>query len=386
MENPLLKTFKQQTFPELASAVRGMIPKILERFTALISEILPAADKLTLSELYDHLPRTLEDLADSIVGTGAAANRDFLHDSREHGLCRYHQSFNVGELLLEYSILRSIMLEEITAAVGRPLTLLEIAGLNAGLDAGCRRAVTGFVRHQNEEIQATADSQGKYLSFLSHDLRGSLNGILLTMELLRRELGGFPQLKSSVEDLDLMRRSIHETVTTMDRLVHAEQFRKGKIAPKLSKVDLPNLISYAVTHATPEAKHKGLEIVMELAGPQSIVTDREIVTIILQNLLGNAVKYSDKGKITLSTQAIDGFACRIDVADDGPGIDAAQLKTIFQPFVRGHTHGKSGAGLGLSIASQAAQLIGARLSADSTVGQGATFHLDLATRELPSPS
>jgi anti-sigma regulatory factor (Ser/Thr protein kinase) len=383
MENPLLETFNQQSFPELASALRNRIPKVLARFRTLVSEVLPSADKLTLAELYDHIPRTLEDLADSIVTEGATSNRDFLQDSRDHGLCRYHQSYNVGELMLEYGVLRSVMLEEVSDAMARPLTLVEIAGLNAGLDAGCRRAVSGFVKYQSQEIQATADAQSRYLSFLSHDLRGSLNGILLTMELLRRELGGFPQLKSSVEDLDLMRRSIHETVTTMDRLVHSEQFRKGKIAVKLSQVDLPALLNYAATHSMPEMKHKGLELVMEFSGPQSVVTDREIVTIILQNLLGNAVKYGDRGQVRLTTGMLEGFACRIAVADNGPGIEAEQLKTIFQPFVRGHTHGKSGAGLGLSIASQAADLIEARLSAESTVGQGATFYVDLPNQTLP---
>jgi signal transduction histidine kinase len=71
---------------------------------------------------------------------------------------------------------------------------------------------------------------------------------------------------------------------------------------------------------------------------------------------------------------------RLSVADQGPGIDPARLATMFQPFSRGETHGQSGTGLGLSIARQAADMLGAKLWAESSPGKGSTFHLDLPTR------
>jgi signal transduction histidine kinase len=79
------------------------------------------------------------------------------------------------------------------------------------------------------------------MSFLSHDLRGGLNGVLLMIEVLRRDLSQQAQFASSVEDLDLMRRSILETVGTMDRFLHAERFRQGKVQVRPAPIDLAAL-------------------------------------------------------------------------------------------------------------------------------------------------
>src|SRR5213082_3287067 len=92
-------------------------------------------------------------------------------------------------------------------------------------------------------MQTLVEAQTKYLSFLSHDLRGGLNGVLLMIEVLRRDLAAEPKFAESLEDLDVMRRSILETVQTMDRFLHAERFRKGKVQVKPSEIDLKRFIN-----------------------------------------------------------------------------------------------------------------------------------------------
>jgi signal transduction histidine kinase len=383
MENPSLGKMMRRPFPELAAAIRSQTARIFDRFRAVVAETLPSADQLTLNELYDGLPRTLEDLASALAATGGAKKKKFLVDSIEHGVCRFHQSFNLGELLVEYSILRSIAVEEIAKVLDRSLTLDELGGLNAGIDASARRAVESFVAHQKSEIKAVAEAQSKYLSFLSHDLRGNLNGILLMIEVLRRELHGEEKFQSSLEDLDLMRRSILETVGTMDRFLSAERFRRGKIQATLAEVNLEALISEVANQFSPQAKEKGVALEIEGSGCPNLVSDRELITMILQNLLSNAVKYTQQGTIRISTMPAPKGGCKISIADEGPGIAAEAMKDIFEPFTRGETHGQKGAGLGLSIAKQAADLLGAHLAAGSRgLGLGATFTLDLPGQSI----
>ena len=107
-----------------------------------------------------------------------------------HGEARFDQNFALGELMIEYGLLRPILIEEIAADLDRPVTIEESQSLNMAIDVVLRRSVTTYVNQQKAEIQALVEAQSKYLSFLSHDLRGNLNGVLLMIEVLKRDLAG----------------------------------------------------------------------------------------------------------------------------------------------------------------------------------------------------
>jgi signal transduction histidine kinase len=377
IENPSLELMMRQSFPELGMALRGRIERILDRFRTTVTEVLPSADELTLNELRDGLPDALHDLVVALETTGMSMRQSLLSESRSHGVCRYHQSFNLSELLVEYSILRSIMIEEISKQMDRPMTLEEISAINVGLDAASRRAVESFVKHQQQEALASTEAMSKYLSFISHDLRGSLNGILLTVEVLRREFGVTVKGRSWVDDLETMRRSIMDTVAGMERFLHAERFRRGKVDVRPAGIKLEQVIPEMVLQFAEPAKKKGIEIVADTSDCPTVVSDRELVQLILQNLVGNAVKYSKEGKVEIVARRKDIGGVRISVSDSGPGISPEQMGKIFQPYIRGANHGEAGIGLGLSIAREATQLLKARLWAENKAGGGAIFHLEL---------
>lgn len=364
--------------PELAAAVRKCAAKVISRFSAVVREALPTADALALTDLIDNLPPTLQAMADALDRAGAKAEvRELSGDSRLHGQSRFDQNYNLGELLQEYAILRSVLIEEVPPCMSRPPTAREVIALNACVDVSVRRAVVTFVNQQKAELQQTAEAQAKHLSFLSHDLRGSLNGILLMIEVLKRELAAHSQFAESLEDLDMMRRSILETVTTMDRFLYAERFRKGKVVVKNGPVDVNHVVSDVVAQFSYQARDKSLPLRAEVPSCQ-ITSDRALISVILQNLIGNAVKFTRKGEVVVRGQpAPDRATYRLTVTDTGPGIEPDKLGKMFSPFVRGETHGTEGVGLGLSIARQAADLLGARLWAESEVARGSTFHLEL---------
>jgi signal transduction histidine kinase len=255
----------------------------------------------------------------------------------------------------------------------------ESLALQVGIDAAVRGSVIAFTEHQQRQLAAATEAQSKYLSFLSHDLRGGLNGIFLMIEVLRRELSGQPQLAEILQDLDSMRRSILETVGTMDRFLHAEKFRKGKVQVKPGPVNLSSLLGEIGSQFSYQAKDKQIELKVDAPTGVQVTSDRELLSLVLQNLVSNAVKYTPgNGAVRVAANSGGaGKGWRVEVADQGPGIPPDRLSELFDSFTRGPTHGQPGIGLGLAIAQQAAQLLGARLWVESQPGNGSTFYIDL---------
>jgi signal transduction histidine kinase len=344
-----------------------------------VRQIMPTADELTLAQLRDDLPFILDNVAGALRSKGPDVAEELKSASAAHGAVRFHQSYNVSELLLEYSVLRPILLEELGTKLGRDLRMAESIAVNQSLDIAQRRSVMAFVNHLTREMQATSEAQSKYLSFLSHDLRGGLNGVVLMMEVLKRELATEAKFAGSLEDLEVMRRAILETVSTMDRFLHAERFRKGKVQVNPAMLDLKSVVADACGQLSYQAKDKGVKIEQDVPADLQMTSDREILGLIFQNLLSNAIKYGRRSDVKVSGSRRPDGRIRISVHDKGPGIAEDKLKQLFSPFTRGETHGQPGVGLGLSIARQAADMLGAKLWAESVVGDGSVFHLELPT-------
>lgn len=380
MEQPSLELLSGRAYPGLARALRGGIEPILLRWQEVVRRALPSADELTFAQLRDDMPNVLEHVAAALESDEPLATRKLDDLAPEHGATRFGQQFRLEELLVEQSILRPIMLEEVTARLGRPMNVGEVSALMVGLDVMTRRAALAFVDHQTSQLKAANEAHSKYLSFLSHDLRGGLNGVCLMIEVLRRELSKEERFHESVEDLDMMRRSIFETIGTMDRFLHAERFRKGKVQVRPMRVNLKHLLAEVVAHFSYMAKDKSVELKVDAPADSDITSDKDLLTLILQNITSNAIKYGSRAPVGLAAGRVRGGAWQLSVSDQGPGIPEDKLKDLFSSFTRGDTQGEPGVGLGLSIASQAADLLGAKLWAESQAGgrKGTTFHLDLA--------
>jgi signal transduction histidine kinase len=386
MKNWAMDLLKYQAFPELANAVRQCTQVVIDRWEAMVREVMPAANELTVQDIRNSLPDTIEQMASALEADEPRATKDLMEIANVHGESRFDQNFNLGELMIEYSLLRPILTGQTAECLNRELTVKEVQALNMAVDVSCRRGVITYVNQQKAELHALVEAQTKYLSFLSHDLRGGLNGVLLMIEVLKRDLVEVPKFARSIEDLDVMRRQILETVGTMDRFLHAERFRKGKVQIRPGEVNLRRLVEEIGGQFAYQAKDKQLEIKTVVAEELRIVSDRELISMILQNLLGNAIKYSRRGQVRIeATSDGPGKAARVSVIDQGPGIAPEKLAQMFQPFSRGETHGQAGSGLGLSIARQAADLLGAKLWAESELGKGSKFHLDLPAHP-PTPA
>lgn len=380
---PLLNLLAGRAFPELAAALRAGRDTIIAQWEGICRDAIPRADELSEPQLRDDAPKVLDHVADALESDQARFTDDLVEVTAAHGIVRFQQNFNIGELLLEYNLLRAAAIDYVSRRLGRAPDVAEQIAFNAAIDVMLRRAVQAYVEYQSSELKAATEAQSKYLSFLSHDLRGGLNGVFLMIEVLRRELANEPRLAETVKDLDVMRRSLLETVATMDRFLYAERFRKGKVQLRPATIRVNTLLEDTAAHFIYQAKDKGLELTIDAPPSCTVTSDRELLTIILQNLVSNAVKYTEKGGVRVAARSVAEGGCEISVSDQGPGISPERLSGLFGEFTRGDTHGQPGVGLGLSIARKAADYLGASLWAESEPGQGSTFHVKLP-KELPA--
>ena len=165
----------------------------------------------------------------------------------------------------------------------------------------------------------------------------------------------------------------------MDRLLQAERIRTKAVEAKFAPVWMKQTALQVVRQQQQNAATKNIELVVTIPDDAVTDTDHDLLGVILQNLVGNAVKYSNRGKVEVgATKTPSGW--ELFVADQGPGIPPEHQDRIFNAFSRGNTHGQAGVGLGLTIASRAAEVIGAKLSFDSKPGVGSTFRLLLPPR------
>lgn len=370
-------------FPALAAALRACMAKALARWERVVREVLPKADELTFTQLRDDMPQVLRRVAEALEQKGTRLDK-LLNATACHAEVRFDQNYNLNELLIEYDLLRPILIEEVTRELSRSLEVPEVVALELRVGMCAREGILAFVEHQSRELKSATEAQSKYLSFLSHDLRGGLNGVFLMIEVLRRELQGETRLQQTMGDLESMRRSLLETIGTMDRFLNAERFRKGKVQVRSAPLAVGALLSEMVAHFAYQAREKGLSLSVGPTDNAQIVSDRELLSMILQNFLSNAIKYSKAGEVRVNGKSQANGRYLISVQDQGPGIASDQLSQMFTPFSRGETHGQPGVGLGLSIARQAADLLQGKIWAESKLGSGSTFFLEIC-KDAPAP-
>jgi signal transduction histidine kinase len=380
-DTPSDRYLEERSFPELAAALRARAKAIVREYEQTVDDLIPAADKLTRQQVRDSMPQVLEQISRALESTGSGEAWKLVDVSLEHGITRFHQQYDVKQLITEFRLLRRIVSEEVTAELQRELSLPEVLALATGLDLYLQQGVVGFVEFQRGQLRQASEAEAKYLSYLSHDLRNNLNAVTLMLEVLHRRLRDVPDFQEDADDVASLQRSIGETVQGMDRLLQAERLRTKAIQAKFAPVKLRDVAAHVARPHQANAAAKEIQLAISVPDDLVAETDAELLSVVLQNLLGNAIKYGGKGRVEIGARPHrDDEGAEMFVADQGPGIPPEHRERIFQAFSRGDTHGQVGVGLGLTIASRAAEVIGATLALDAESGRGTTFRLLLPPR------
>jgi two-component system sensor histidine kinase/response regulator len=326
----------------------------------------------TLTLLLDHGVRGLL-VPQSVYGVVTGANWRFL----EHTLWALFEDI--------FLILACLKSRAMFAAMAWQQAQLEEG--NERIEATVR-ARTHELGVKTEELATTraiietTRLKTQFLSTISHELRTPMNGVLgMTNALLASGLNDDQR-----ECASTVLRSGEALLTIIDDILDFSKMEVGKLELARVEFRLPIEIEEIAQTLAPVAEAKHLELICELAGslPESVAGDSGRLRQVLINLIGNAIKFTNRGEVIIRARLVDGTRnvgrIRFEVSDTGIGIREESRKTLFQPFVQvdsSATRKFEGTGLGLAISKQLVLLMGGRIGFDSAVEEGSTFWCEI---------
>jgi signal transduction histidine kinase/DNA-binding response OmpR family regulator len=231
-----------------------------------------------------------------------------------------------------------------------------------------------------DQALAASHAKSAFVANMSHELRTPLNAILGFSNLLR-ERGASEQQR---HDLDIINRSGEHLLGLINNVLDVAKVEAGRSELEISPCDLGRLIEEVQNMVEPRALQKGLTLQVEVPqAPLFVRTDPPRLRQVLINLLGNAVKFTDRGSVTFRMKAAPAIESgevilTFEVEDTGEGITSADQALIFDPFVQTSPEKRQeGTGLGLAISRQIIELMGGTIGVESTRGQGSCFRVEI---------
>lgn len=234
-----------------------------------------------------------------------------------------------------------------------------------------------------EAAEAANHAKSAFLANMSHELRTPLNAILGFTQLMSRS-GSLSA--DQRQNLEIISRSGEHLLALINDVLEMSKIEAGRIVLREQSFDLHRLLSDLESMFSLRTQEKNLALVFERTAdvPQYITADEGKLRQVLINLLSNATKFTDNGRITLRTHYVPAEPPQLHfaVSDTGAGIHPDELGKLFEPFVQASNNPKKleGTGLGLAISRRFARIMGGDMTAVSEVGKGSTFQFHILVR------
>lgn len=267
------------------------------------------------------------------------------------------------------------------AAVLGSLALLSLLGwaAHAYRQRLKRRHAWQLAKQQRTLAEQASDAKTRFLAMLGHEVRTPMTGVLGMSELL---------LASRLEpaqrgQVDAIRRAGEHLLRLVNDALDLARIEAGRLALEQVDFSLPVLVGDVAGLMAPLAERRGLQFsdAIDAGAPRALRGDRTRVAQVLLNLLGNAIKFTERGFVALEVLPLAGGGVRFAVSDSGPGLNDEQRQRLFRRFEQAdgaRTAARyGGSGLGLAISQELAAAMGGRIEVESTPGTGTRFIVDL---------
>lgn len=237
-------------------------------------------------------------------------------------------------------------------------------------------------KQAKETAEAASEAKGKFMAYLSHEVRTPVNGIMGLVELLQATpLGG--RQRDYISAIDYSARSL---LTVLNDVLDLSKAGAGKMTIENVAFDFRQLLAGVDKILQAVAVNKGIELTTTIAAsiPSVVNGDPSRLQQVLLNLGSNAVKFTDKGQVKITVECIsqdkNAVLVKIAVTDTGIGLSSEEIEKVFQPFVQtagANTRKYPGSGLGLPISAILVNLMGGEIGVESKPGKGSTFWFSL---------
>ncbi len=252
---------------------------------------------------------------------------------------------------------------------------------------GISRDVTEMVeveqklREARDQADRANAAKSEFLANMSHEIRTPMNGIIGMAELLSHT----PLRDDQRSFLEMIEQSAQSLLRIINDILDFSKIEAGKLDLELRPFDLHRCVSHAAKSLAARAAQKQVELILKMDGdvPSRLLGDPDRLRQILVNLVGNAIKFTSQGEITIRVAVAHGpptqtdYTLHFSVCDTGIGIPANKQAAIFEAFSQADvstTRQYGGTGLGLSISSQLVDMMGGKIWLESEVNVGSTFH------------
>src|ERR1035437_6481791 len=266
--------------------------------------------------------------------------------------------------------------------------LNEIAGRDARLEQEIaeRQRVNVELRSAMERAEGAARLKSEFLANMSHEIRTPMNGVVVMISLVLDRTRD-PENR---EQLLVAQNAAQALITILNDILDLSKIEAGKLTIEAIACDLPAMARDCLRMFEFAVRQKELDLRLDVAPgcPVWVCADPVRLRQILVNLVGNAVKFTAAGSVTVTLAPGESDLIRCEVRDTGIGIAAGKLDSIFEAFTQAdgsHTRQFGGTGLGLTITRRLVQLMGGRLWAESEPGQGSRFFVELALPRCVAP-
>jgi PAS domain S-box-containing protein len=282
----------------------------------------------------------------------------------------------------------NLRVQERTAELQGAKEELEIANEELQVELEQHRKLEADLSKAKDAAEEATEAKAAFLANMSHEIRTPMNAVIGFTSLLLEE----PLTPDQKDYIEGIRNGGEALLGLINEILDFSRADKEKLVLEHQPFSLRHCIEFSLDMIASQANQKGLNLsyTISYGTPDTIIGDPDRLRQVLVNLLGNAVKFTDAGEVSVSISSnvieADKHQFLFEVRDTGIGINQDKMKDLFQPFTqveRVISRKRDGVGLGLAISKKLVELMGGTIWAESVPGQGSAFHFTIQAEAIP---